>query len=135
MVNRYFKLPALSKQKFHFTIGHSTVVGSVLFFAPPLGTAPAAFGAEHLYLFPLNPTPTAPNPDTFPRRLVEDAVQYAQAAKGGSAAAGVATLSLDEVPPQPTLWVLVDLERPVFCPEHSICVASKLEVRAPFEDP
>ena len=57
-------------------------------------------------------------------------MQYAQAAKGGSAAAGVAALSLDEVPPQPTLWVLVDLERPVFCPEHSICVASKLEVRA-----
>jgi hypothetical protein len=23
---KYFKLPALSKQKFHFTIGHSTVV-------------------------------------------------------------------------------------------------------------
>ena len=45
---KYFKLPAMSKQKFHFTIGHSTVVGSVLFFAPPPGTAPNTFGAEHL---------------------------------------------------------------------------------------
>ena len=45
---KYFKLPATSKQKFHFTIGHSTVVGSVLFFAPPAGTPAHAFGAEHL---------------------------------------------------------------------------------------
>jgi selenocysteine-specific elongation factor len=45
---KYFKLPAMSKQKFHFTIGHSTVVGSVIFFAPPPGTPANAFGPEHL---------------------------------------------------------------------------------------
>ncbi len=73
-------------------------------------------------------TENKPKPDTFPRMYVEDAVQHAQAAKGGSAAAGISSLSLDEAPAPATLWVLVDLERPVFCPEHSICVASKLEV-------
>ena len=69
-------------------------------------------------------------PDTAPRMYVDDAVQHAQAAKGGGAAAGVAALSLEPSPAPATLWVLVELERPVFCPENSICVASKLEVRA-----
>jgi selenocysteine-specific elongation factor len=45
---KYFKLPAISKQKFHFTIAHSTVVGSVLFFAPVSATSPQLFGTEHL---------------------------------------------------------------------------------------
>ncbi len=58
---------------------------------------------------------------------VEDAVQFAQSVKSSNAAAGVAAMSLDTIP-TPTLWVLVELERPVFCPENSICVASKLEV-------
>lgn len=71
-----------------------------------------------------------PLPDTAPRMYVDDAVQHAQAAKGGGAAAGVAALSLEPSPAPATLWVLVELERPVFCPENSICVASKLEVRA-----
>ena len=59
--------------------------------------------------------------------FVEDAVQHLQTAKSGGTAAFVA-LSLDVAVAPPTLWVIVDLERPVFCPENSICVASKLEV-------
>jgi hypothetical protein len=79
--------------------------------------------------FPLSTqTSIKPKRDTFPRMYVDDAVQYAQSAKGGGATAGIAALSLDPVPTLPTLWVLVELERPVFCPENSICVASKLEV-------
>jgi hypothetical protein len=68
---------------------------------------------------------------------VEDAVQHLQSAKSGNASAGVAALSLESSAPPTTLWVLVDLERPVFCPENSICVASKLEVhpRIPFNSP
>ena len=58
---------------------------------------------------------------------VEDAVQHLQPSKSGGTAA-VAALSLEDTPPPPTLWVIVELERPVFCPENSICVASKLEV-------
>ncbi len=69
-------------------------------------------------------------PDTRTHMYVEDAVQYVQSAKAGSATAAVAALSLDPVPTPTSLWVLVELERPVFCPEHSICVASKLEVCA-----
>jgi hypothetical protein len=60
---------------------------------------------------------------------VEDAVQHLQPAKSGGTAA-VAALSLEDTPPPPTLWVIVELERPVFCPANSICVASKLEVNA-----
>lgn len=58
---------------------------------------------------------------------VEDAVQHLQSAKSGGTAA-FAALSLDAAVPPATLWVIVELERPVFCPENSICVASKLEV-------
>ena len=66
---------------------------------------------------------------TFPFMYVEDAVQHLQPAKSGGTAA-VAALSLEDTPPPPTLWVIVELERPVFCPANSICVASKLEVNA-----
>jgi hypothetical protein len=58
---------------------------------------------------------------------VQDAGEHLKSAKA-SVDASVANMSLDTAAPPPTLWAIVDLDRPVFCPANSICVASKLEV-------
>eukprot|EP00727_Mastigamoeba_balamuthi_P013850 m51a1_g9088 putative selenocysteine-specific elongation factor (538) ;mRNA; r:43311-45327 len=107
----YFKGQCASKQKFHVTVGHTTAMATVTFFASTAeGETPFSRQAEYEYV----PEMVATAPAATAAATAADAA--APEAGDGSAAQA-----------QRRMWVLLEFEQPITCPHNALFIASHLD--------
>ncbi|EPY19445.1 selenocysteine-specific elongation factor [Strigomonas culicis] len=107
---RYHALPCDNHTKFHITIGHTTVMGTMRYFARPAAAAPFDCGAESTYMEALED---------------EAFAQYAAADAQPPPAPGT---PLPLAPPHTLYFAILLLEAPVLATVGSAFVAMRLDV-------
>lgn len=122
---RFYQDDIKSKTKFHLTIGHTTVMGTAVFFAHPstsLGKQAEPEGEKRVIRSPL------PSYGTNSERTFNwDAEYHYQEQLGVAADGETIPIRAGQSEASTGHWVLLRLEQPVYCPPESIIIASKLD--------
>ena len=108
----YYKGSVTSKSKFHITIGHETVMGRLQIFGLPPGQElesekESEFHFSREYIF---------------QDEVADCSKIAANSEEKENATASASMPLSK-----HQWVLVEFEKPVTCPDHSLVIGSRLD--------
>jgi selenocysteine-specific elongation factor len=109
----YFKGEIMSKAKFHVTVGHTTVMATAIFFQRPAedSLSSAAENTSSLGVGALVEANAARWPATYNFDWESDYVE---------------TVS-DELSAKVLVFALLEFEKPVTCPEHSLLIGAKLD--------
>ncbi|EDO41867.1 predicted protein [Nematostella vectensis] len=99
----YYKGAITTKSKFHITIGHETVMGKLQVF----GLAPDSEGDEFNF-----------DQEYIYQDEVADASKQADGSKNEDE---------KQMPMAKHQWLVVEFEKPVSCPEHSLVIGSRLD--------
>lgn len=99
----YYKGSIASKAKFHITVGHETVMGKIQVFGALQTTTDKEFSFDNEYV--------------YQEELFD--VTKAESADSGN------DLQEKYFPQQQ--WLLIEFEKPVICPEHSLVIGSRLD--------
>lgn len=101
----YYKGAITSKSKFHITVGHETVMGKIQIFGALEAVGNEGFSFENEYV--------------HQEELLDLAKVKAEAINQGD------EVTDTSIPEQQ--WLLIEFEKPVICPEHSLVIGSRLD--------
>ena len=142
---RFFKGACASQTKFHVTVGHTTVMASVVFFGaaelaaarshPATPLQPPAAAAAPL-LPPPSPMPAAPSARHVPRIPYNWAAEFEWQPEllmggGGKAAGGGGGGGVTPPTPSPIVyewqWAALLFDAPIVCPHDALLIGSHLD--------
>ena len=107
----YYKGSITSKSKFHMTIGHETVMGRLQIFGLPPGET-ATSGGDNMFNFSQEYVFQS---EVFDPAKADDRIEGDEEAEAKS------------MPLSQYQWALVEFEKPVTCPEHSLVIGSRFD--------
>jgi selenocysteine-specific elongation factor len=120
---RYFKSELRSKVKLHCTIGHETTTAEFVFFTGPPLASPCTFSFARDYRW-LEFLPES----TASSESVSEGVDTSTTNSSTTTATPPAPSPVNSTPSSDEgVYVLIQFEKPIFCPSNALYIASKLD--------